>query len=87
MSHTIVNAVAINSGMICDGAKPSCAAKIASAVEAGILGMQMFREGSQFFDGDGIVSKGVENTIRNVSRLAADGMRKTDAEIIKIMLS
>lgn len=87
VAHTIVNALAINSGVICDGAKASCAAKIASAVEAGILGMQMFREGSQFFDGDGIVSKGVENTIRNVSRLAADGMRKTDAEIIKIMLS
>ena len=87
IAHTIVNAIAINSGVICDGAKASCAAKIASAVEAGILGMQMFSEGSQFYDGDGIVSKGVENTIRNVSRLAADGMRKTDAEIIKIMLS
>lgn len=87
VAHTVVNAIAINSGVICDGAKASCAAKIASAVEAGILGMQMFREGSQFIGGDGIVSKGVENTIRNVSRLAADGMRKTDAEIIKIMLS
>ncbi|MBE6569047.1 MAG: serine dehydratase subunit alpha family protein [Ruminococcaceae bacterium] len=87
IAHTIVNALAINSGVICDGAKASCAAKIASAVEAGILGMQMFREGSQFYDGDGIVSKGVENTIRNVSRLAVDGMRKTDSEIIKIMLS
>lgn len=87
IAHTIVNALAINSGTICDGAKPSCAAKIASAVEAGLLGMQMFREGSQFFGGDGIVSKGVENTIRNVCQLAAEGMRKTDAEIIKIMLS
>jgi L-cysteine desulfidase len=86
VAHTVVNALAINSGVICDGAKASCAAKIASAVEAGILGMQMFREGSQFFGGDGIVTKGVENTIRNVSRLAAEGMRKTDAEIIKIML-
>ncbi len=87
IAHTVVNAIAINSGVICDGAKASCAAKIASAVEAGILGMQMFRHGSQFLGGDGIVSKGVENTIRNVSRLAVDGMRKTDAEIIKIMLS
>ncbi len=87
VAHTVVNALAINSGVVCDGAKASCAAKIASAVEAGILGMQMFREGSQFFGGDGIVSKGVENTIRNVSRLAGEGMRKTDAEIIKIMLS
>lgn len=87
VAHTVVNALAINSGVICDGAKASCAAKIASAVEAGILGMQMFRQGSQFYGGDGIVSKGVENTIGNVSRLASEGMRKTDAEIIKIMLS
>ncbi len=87
IAHTVVNALAINSGVICDGAKASCAAKIASAVEAGILGMQMFREGSQFYGGDGIVSKGVENTIRNVCRLATDGMRKTDAEIIKMMLA
>ena len=87
IAHTIVNAIAINSGVICDGAKASCAAKIASAVEAGILGMEMYRRGSQFLSGDGIVTKGVENTIRNVSHLASEGMRKTDSEIIKIMLS
>ena len=87
VAHTVVNALAINSGVICDGAKASCAAKIASAVEAGILGMEMFRQGSQFIGGDGIVSKGVENTIANVSHLASEGMRKTDSEIIKIMLS
>ena len=87
IAHTIVNALAINSGVICDGAKASCAAKIASAVEAGLLGMEMYRQGSQFFGGDGIVSKGVENTIRNVAQLASQGMRKTDDEIIKIMLA
>ena len=87
VAHTIVNALAINSGVICDGAKASCAAKIASAVEAGILGMEMYQNGSQFLGGDGIVSKGVENTIRNVSQLASQGMRNTDAEIIKIILS
>jgi len=87
IAHTVVNAIAINSGVICDGAKASCAAKIASAVEAGLLGMEMLRQDSQFLGGDGIVSKGVENTIDNVSRLASQGMRKTDAEIIKIMLS
>ena len=87
VAHTVVNAIAINSGVICDGAKASCAAKIASAVEAGILGMEMYRRGSQFLSGDGIVTKGVENTIRNVSLLASEGMRKTDSEIIKIMLS
>ncbi len=86
VSHTIVNAVAINSGMICDGAKASCAAKIASAVEAGLLGWQMQRQGTQFYDGEGIVTKGVENTIRNVGRLASIGMAETDKEIVKIMM-
>ena len=86
ISHTIVNALAINSGVICDGAKASCAAKIASAVEAGLLGMQMFLHGSQFRDGDGIVTKGVENTIRNVGELAREGMRETDREIIHLMI-
>ncbi len=85
ISHTIVNAIAIDSGMICDGAKPSCAAKIASAVEAGLLGWQMQSQGSEFFGGDGIVTKGVENTIRNVGRLARVGMAGTDREIIEIM--
>ncbi len=86
ISHTIVNAVAINSGMICDGAKASCAAKIASAVEAGLLGWQMQRNGTQFYGGDGIVVKGVEKTIRNVGRIARDGMAETDREIIRIMI-
>lgn len=85
VAHTIVNAVAINSGMICDGAKASCAAKIASAVEAGLLGYQMQRSGQQFYDGDGIVVKGVENTIRNVGALASIGMRETDKTIIELM--
>ena len=85
ISHTIVNAIAINSGMICDGAKPSCAAKIASAVEAGLLGMQMQSYDSQFHDGEGIVVKGVENTIRNVNSLAHDGMKETDRVIIQMM--
>ncbi len=86
ISHTIVNAVAINSGMICDGAKASCAAKIASAVEAGLLGWQMQREHTQFYSGEGIVTKGVENTIRNVGRVARYGMAETDREIIRIMI-
>lgn len=86
IAHTLVNAVAILSGTICDGAKPSCAAKIAMAVEAGIMGFEMCRNGSQFLGGDGIVEKGVENTIKNVGRLAKDGMSDTDREIIEIML-
>ena len=87
IAHTIVNALAIDSGIICDGAKSSCAAKIASAVEAGLLGMEMYKHGSQFYGGDGIVTKGVENTIKNVGRLARYGMAQTDKEIIDIMIS
>ena len=86
VAHTIVNALAIVSGVICDGAKPSCAAKIAVSVDAGILGYLMFEKGQQFYGGDGIVTKGVENTIKNVGRLGRDGMRETDKEIIRIML-
>ena len=73
------------SGIICDGAKPSCAGKIAAAVDAGIMGYYMYINGQQFKGGDGIVSKGVENTITNVGRLGKDGMRETDKEIIRIM--
>ena len=86
IAHTVVNAVAILSGTICDGAKPSCAAKIAMAVEAGFMGYEMACTGRQFYGGDGIVTKGVENTIRNVGLLARDGMGETDKEIIRIML-
>ena len=87
IAHTVVNALAINSGMVCDGAKASCAAKIASAVEAGLLGMQMQMHDSEFVGGDGIVLKGVENTIRNVSKMAHDGMAETDREIIRLMIA
>ena len=87
IAHTIVNAIAINSGVVCDGAKASCAAKIASSVEAGLLGMYMYMHGKQFVGGDGIVTKGIEKTIENVSALAREGMKETDREILKIMLS
>lgn len=86
ISHTLVNAVAIVSGIICDGAKPSCAAKIAVSVDAGILGYHMYKEGQQFRGGDGIIAKGVENTIINMGQLGKDGMKETDKEIINIML-
>ena len=86
VAHTLVNSLAIVSGIVCDGAKPSCAAKIATAVDAGILGYQMFVRGMEFQGGDGIISKGVENTIANVGRLGKDGMRETDREILRIML-
>lgn len=84
--HAVVNALSIVSGIVCDGAKPSCAAKIAMSVNAGILGYEMYRAGQQFYDGDGIVKKGVENTIESVCRVGREGMRATNDEIIRIML-
>ena len=86
IAHTWVNALAIDSGIICDGAKASCAAKIATAVESGLLGLNMYYNGNEFFAGEGIVKAGVENTIQSVSRLAHEGMRETDKAIIRIML-
>ncbi len=85
IAHTIVNALAITSGIICDGAKASCAAKIATAVDAGIFGYDMYLKGQQFYSGDGVVSAGVEKTIQNIGRLGKDGMRETDKEILCIM--
>lgn len=84
--HTIVNALGNVSGIACDGAKASCAAKIASAVEAGILGYHMYKNGQQFYKEDGIIGHGVEATIQNVGRLGKLGMKQTNEEIIKIML-
>ena len=85
IAHTIVNALAISSGIVCDGAKSSCAAKIATAVDTGIFGFEMFRNGQQFYGGDGLVAKGVENSIANFARLGRVGMRGTDEEIILMM--
>lgn len=84
--HTVVNALAIVSGMVCDGAKASCAAKIAASVDAGILGYHMYLNGQQFYAGDGIVTKGVEATISNVGRLGKQGMKETNEEVIKMMI-
>ncbi|HWQ98952.1 MAG TPA: L-serine ammonia-lyase, iron-sulfur-dependent, subunit alpha [Clostridia bacterium] len=86
VAHAVVNALAIISGMVCDGAKASCAAKIAVAVDAGILGYRMYTQKQEFVSGDGIVVKGVDNTIRNIGRLAKDGMRGTETEILSMML-
>lgn len=86
IAHTLVNALAITSGIVCDGAKPSCAGKISSAIDAGIMGYYMYKNGQQFFGGDGIVKKGVEETIKSVGRLGKEGMKETDKEIIKIMV-
>ena len=84
--HAIVNSLGIISGVVCDGAKASCAAKIASSIEAAYLGYYMFKEGNQFYGGDGFIKKGVENTIKAVGKIARVGMCETDKEIIHIML-
>lgn len=86
ISKTLSNALAIDSGIICDGAKASCAAKVAMAVESGLLGLWMHYNGKQFLAGDGIIKAGVEQTIESVSKIASEGMSETDKEIIKIML-
>ena len=85
IAHTLVNSLAIASGMVCDGAKASCAAKISSAIDAAQLGYQMYQKGQQFYGGDGLVFKGVENTIRSISEMGRDGMKETDRKIIELM--
>ena len=86
IAHTVVNALAMDSGIVCDGAKASCAAKISSAIDAGLLGLEMYHGGNQFYGGDGLVKKGVENTIAAIGKLAQDGMGETDKEIIRLMM-
>ena len=85
ISHTLINSLAIVSGIICDGAKASCAAKIASSIDAGILGFNLYRTGNRFYAGEGIVTQGVEETIKNVGIIASQGMLETDKEIIQLM--
>lgn len=85
ISQTLVNSLAITSGIICDGAKASCAAKIATAVESGILGYEMCKNSKNFCNGDGIIGYNVEKTIQNVGTLASKGMKETDKVIISIM--
>ena len=86
VSSTIVNTLGMISGTVCDGAKPSCAAKIAAAVEAGLLGFDLYRSGYGLNGGDGILKNDVETTIKSVGQLAREGMRQTDIEILDIML-
>ena len=86
VAHTVANALAILPGMVCDGAKASCAAKISQAVEAGIFGYQMYKNGQQFYAGDGLTVKGVDANVEEVGRLGREGMRETNREIIEMML-
>ncbi len=86
VSATITNTLGMISGTVCDGAKPSCATKIASAVEAGLLGFDLYERGKGLCGGDGILKGDVEKTIESVGKLAREGMRETDSEILEIML-
>ena len=86
ISHTVSNALATTGGIVCDGAKASCASKIATAVEAGILGYNMHVHNQDFQPDDGLVGEDPEATIANIGRLGKDGMRGTNEEIIKIMI-
>ena len=86
VEHTVVNTLAIVSGIVCDGAKASCAAKIASSVDAAIMGLSMYKDGQAFHGGDGIVMNNIEETIKGISKIGKDGMRETNNEIIKLMV-
>ena len=86
ISHTLENALGIAAGIVCDGAKPSCAGKIAVSVESGILGYEMAKKGNELLGGDGIVGNDVEETIDHIGRLGRLGMKETDVEILKIMV-
>ncbi|MEQ2455892.1 serine dehydratase subunit alpha family protein [Flavonifractor hominis] len=86
VKHTVVNALAVVSGILCDGAKPSCAAKIAAAIDGALLGLDLYRRGQQFYNGDGIVMRNIEETVRGVGIIGKYGMRSTNEEIIHLML-
>lgn len=84
--NTITNTIGNIGGMVCDGAKPSCAAKIASAVEAAILALHLSRRNRVFQPGEGLIKEDVEQTISSIGRMGRDGMKTTDIEILNIML-
>lgn len=85
--HTIVNDLAVLSGMFCDGAKPSCAAKVANSVGAGIMGYEMYKNGQSFNGGDGFLQSSADDTIDAVAEIAREAMTETDKKILDIMVS
>ena len=86
ISNTIINSIATIGGMVCDGAKPSCAAKIRSAVDTAMLAYRLAKDGRVYQSGEGLVEKDAETTIRNVGRMGRVGMASTDVEILNIMI-
>jgi L-cysteine desulfidase len=85
VAHTFMNGLAIATGIVCDGAKASCAAKIAISVDSGILASDMHENGKDFYAGDGIIGIDVDQTIKNIGQLAREGMKETDKEILYLM--
>ena len=83
---TIVNSINTTGGMVCDGAKSSCASKIATAVGMALLGMEMSRKGRVLRPGEGMIREDIEETIANIGRMGREGMKSTDVEILRIML-
>lgn len=87
IKNTLVNSLANVSGIVCDGAKPSCAAKIASSLDAAIMGYIMAADGEVFGSGEGLVTTDIDTTIKNIGIMAKEGMRQTDVEILTLMIS
>ena len=86
IANTITNTIANIGGMVCDGAKPSCAAKIASALDAAFMAFELQQNGGVFAPGEGLVQADVEKTIRAVGQMGREGMKSTDSEILDIMM-
>jgi L-cysteine desulfidase len=86
IAAVLQNSVVVTSGIVCDGAKPACAGKIAASVEMGLVGYYMYKNGQRYMPGDGICGADVEETVKNVGRLAAEGMHETDKTILNIMV-
>ena len=87
IERTVSNGLAVLSGMICDGAKPSCAAKVAMAIGSAYLGLQLVLKGDGFLPGDGIVKTDIDSTISAIGRLSRDGLFHTNEVILDIMLN
>ena len=86
VEETIANALAVNSGIICDGAKSSCAMKIASSIRNASLAYLQARSDNSFEVGDGIVKENIDNTIETVGHIAKYGMKTTDEVVLSEMI-
>ncbi len=87
ISRLISNNLATVGGIVCDGAKASCASKVAQSIDSMFLSLHMAEQGRGFEAGDGLVGYDVEETIKNFGRMAKEGMKGTDVEILNIMIA